>query len=363
MRPTPHHRKIYQVLRERIVMNVYPAESKLPTEDNLTREFNVSRITIMHALRDLVADGFIWRKQGLGSFVRKSTEAGIRLGLVIPGMAQAGQDSVYPGLQLHLVRQASRQGWQVLLGDAEFPSEVDAAAKAPVEVARRLVAHGVTAVIYVPLPVTDRWIALNHNVLAEFKNANVSVVLLGRDIVNYPERSQNDLVCTDEVHAGFCLGTHLASRKARRMLFVSGVIRYSNRALRLTGLRQAFECSGRPPVLEFLWQENSEDKKLMKLLKGKQGCDAIVCENDRLAALVMRSLLSAGIQIPKQIKLASFDDAPMAELLPIPLTSFAQPALSLADEVISAVKERSLNPALPPRLIQLQGRLVVRKST
>jgi DNA-binding LacI/PurR family transcriptional regulator len=42
--------------------------------------------------------------------------------------------------------------------------------------------------------------------------------------------------------------------------------------------------------------------------------DGIVCDNDRHAAIIMRHLLNAKIDIPRQIKLAGFDDTPTASL-------------------------------------------------
>lgn len=47
----------------------YPAGSKLPSEDQLAREFSVSRVTLREALRVLEDDGVIVRRHGSGTFV------------------------------------------------------------------------------------------------------------------------------------------------------------------------------------------------------------------------------------------------------------------------------------------------------
>ena len=47
----------------------YPPGSKLPSEDQLAREFSVSRVTLREALRVLEDDGVIVRRHGSGTFV------------------------------------------------------------------------------------------------------------------------------------------------------------------------------------------------------------------------------------------------------------------------------------------------------
>jgi GntR family transcriptional regulator len=57
------------VLREKILAGQYHVGDRLPTEASLSRDFNVSRITVRQALADLERDGFIRREAGRGTFV------------------------------------------------------------------------------------------------------------------------------------------------------------------------------------------------------------------------------------------------------------------------------------------------------
>jgi GntR family transcriptional regulator len=63
------HRQLYLVLREQLLRGHWRAGSALPTEDALCAEFGVSRITVRRALGDLVAEGLLQRRHGLGTFV------------------------------------------------------------------------------------------------------------------------------------------------------------------------------------------------------------------------------------------------------------------------------------------------------
>jgi GntR family transcriptional regulator len=56
-------------LRRAIIGGEFPAGSKLPNEEALCTRFNVSRITLREAVRGLIEDGYVVRRQGAGTFV------------------------------------------------------------------------------------------------------------------------------------------------------------------------------------------------------------------------------------------------------------------------------------------------------
>ena len=66
------YRKIYQELVDGIRNGIYPAGKLLPGEYELMELYGASRDTIRKALSILSADGYIQRKQGLGSIVLES---------------------------------------------------------------------------------------------------------------------------------------------------------------------------------------------------------------------------------------------------------------------------------------------------
>lgn len=56
-------------LRRAIIEGEFPPGSKLPNEDALCIRYNVSRITLREAVRGLIEDGYVRRRQGAGTFV------------------------------------------------------------------------------------------------------------------------------------------------------------------------------------------------------------------------------------------------------------------------------------------------------
>lgn len=72
----PLYHQVYLVLKENIRSGVYPRGVPLPPEHILCDEFGVSRITIKHAMKDLVADGFVVRQRGKGTFIADDFSGG-----------------------------------------------------------------------------------------------------------------------------------------------------------------------------------------------------------------------------------------------------------------------------------------------
>lgn len=68
--PLPLYYKLKESIREKILKGEYPPGSKIPSEQELIQEYNVSRMTVIRAVNDLVQEGLLYRKQGKGTFVR-----------------------------------------------------------------------------------------------------------------------------------------------------------------------------------------------------------------------------------------------------------------------------------------------------
>ena len=91
--------------------------------------------------------------------------------------------------------------------------------------------------------------------------------------------------------------------------------------------------------------------------------DAFVCRNDPLAAKLLQTLAALRLKVPRDIRVAGFDDAKIAKLLNPPLTTIKQPVKRLAETAVASLLERIRNPDLAPRAILLDAQMVVRRST
>ncbi|MDR0708548.1 MAG: GntR family transcriptional regulator, partial [Spirochaetaceae bacterium] len=90
MRTEPFYQRIYDYLLGEINSGRLKGGDRAPTEKELCRQFGVSRITSKRALEMLVADGYVTRFRGKGSFIgdggKKDTAPGGSglIGLLIP---------------------------------------------------------------------------------------------------------------------------------------------------------------------------------------------------------------------------------------------------------------------------------------
>ena len=66
---TPLYHQIYLVLRDKIVDGVFGANDIVPGEQEVVRQFGVSRITAKRALDELAASGLVVRERGRGTRV------------------------------------------------------------------------------------------------------------------------------------------------------------------------------------------------------------------------------------------------------------------------------------------------------
>lgn len=69
--PTALYMQLADLLRTDIDAGVIAIDSKLPAENELTRRFDVSRVTVRQAIAQLLTEGYVVSKQGKGTFVSR----------------------------------------------------------------------------------------------------------------------------------------------------------------------------------------------------------------------------------------------------------------------------------------------------
>jgi len=67
--PTPLYHQIYLILHDKIVSGALPPQATVPGEQELMRQFGVSRITAKRALDELASEGLVVRQRGRGTTV------------------------------------------------------------------------------------------------------------------------------------------------------------------------------------------------------------------------------------------------------------------------------------------------------
>jgi LacI family transcriptional regulator len=127
-------------------------------------------------------------------------------------------------------------------------------------------------------------------------------------------------------HAGArAMTEHLLALGHRGIAFIAGPERNTDAAERLRGYRTALGTTdaAKPPHVEVAgdFTENSGYAAAQQILAMKPRPTAIFAANDAMAVGALHALREAGLQLPKEMALAGFDDIPMARYLTPKLTT------------------------------------------
>lgn len=98
---------LYQQVKDYIVGRILAGEwaegEKVPSENALTRELNVSRMTVNRALRELTGEGWLDRMQGAGTFVAETKPQSEILSIHNIAVEIRGRGHTYAA-EVHLLR-------------------------------------------------------------------------------------------------------------------------------------------------------------------------------------------------------------------------------------------------------------------
>ncbi|MEH7121045.1 GntR family transcriptional regulator [Neobacillus vireti] len=68
----PLYLQLKKAIQAAILNDTYQQGEKIPTEPELSEQYNVSRITVRKAVEELVKEGYLTKQQGKGTFVHRS---------------------------------------------------------------------------------------------------------------------------------------------------------------------------------------------------------------------------------------------------------------------------------------------------
>jgi DNA-binding LacI/PurR family transcriptional regulator len=203
----------------------------------------------------------------------------------------------------------------------------------------------------------------NLSITHALDEAQIPVVLLDRDVAQFPLRSKYDVVGIDNIRAGYMLAEHLLLSGSRRVAFLARPYSAPTVEARIAGYQMAVRThlgTGAEPLVK--WGDPSDVAGVRDFLDRAKP-DAMICANDYTAAQLLTTLNNLGIQVPSQVRVAGIDDVKYARLLRTPLTTIHQPCQDLGATALFAMLNRIANPTAPSRDFLVDFKLVVRKST
>lgn len=361
------HEVVYEHVSKAINSGEFSAQKRLPTDLELAAKFDVSRPTVARAMKRLQLEGLIIRKAGSGTFVNtfRDKPSG-SFGLIIP---ELGNSEIFEPMYSQMAREAQGCGFNLLLGDSGHVGRdryergrsafsVDRV----ISTCQRFVDEGVAGVFFVPMAGSTDSRDSDRRVLAMLERRHTPVVLLDRDTALFPDRSSYDLVAVDHIRGQFMATQHLLDLGRRRMLFVQEEGSLDSLERRISGFQLALLRAGLPYDNTCIRKGVLTDSDFIESIVSTSGLDAIVCENDVVAAQMIDGLTRHGLNVPHDCSVVGFNDVNYSRLFRIPLTSVRQPCAEIGAVAVRMMQSRLVNPKLPGRSTFIAPKLIVRDS-
>lgn len=357
------HRRIANALREAIEDGRHPVGSRLPSESRLVALHGVSRPTVIRALDELASAGLIERRVGSGSYVLRTTAKSSperRFGLLLPGFRRT---EILGRIRGELAAAARSHGAALAWGGPDPSAEgADLDLPAAREACSAFVSDRVDGVFFAPFELIPDREEANGRIAGELRAAGIPVVLLDRDLGPFPKRSDFDLVGIDNMAAGYRLAEHVLKLGCERVAFVARPHSAPTVDARIHGVRAALANHRVEADPRWVHLGDPNDVRFVRRLMAGRRWDVLLCANDHTAFELMGTLAREGFRVPKDVRMAGFDDVHFATRGPTPLTTIHQPCRDIALVALRAMLDRMADPSLPARCQLLAPTLVLRDS-
>jgi LacI family transcriptional regulator len=188
------------------------------------------------------------------------------------------------------------------------------------------------------------------------------VPALGVDTVvidNYTAAFKATQLLTNLGHERIAV-TSNASRETPDAPYISSVTE------RFDGVRAALRAAGITPDPNMFWiggWKSSPDDTAVARFSGSLHPTAILATDSLVALSTLAAARRAGLSVPDDLSLITFDNSPWSEAFHPGLSVVSQPVRELGERATAMLIERAKGSAQPPREIQLQTTLIEREST
>jgi LacI family transcriptional regulator len=201
---------------------------------------------------------------------------------------------------------------------------------------------------------------IGDNLIARLLTSDVPTVVAGRPL-HHPDASYVDV---DNVAGAGTGVTHLLQLGHKRIAMITGDMRTTAALDRYTGYCRTIQEHDLPVdetlISEGYFTEIGGYEAMQRLLPHKP--DAIFSASDAMALGALRAIYEAGLTVPHDIALVSFDNLPPATIARPQLTTVHQPVHDFGVRAVEMLLDVIKNGPTPPRRIIMETNLVIRDS-
>ena len=343
-------------LKSKILSGEIRPGAKLPSENELAQEYEISRHTVRKALAILVTDGYITTKHGKGTSVPTGWRTG-RIRKILQWLRLYISDYIFPRLIQGMDRVLTEQGYSIMLKNTGNSRQKEA------QCLEDILTKDVDGLIIEPSK--SQILCRNMPLYEQLDRMGIPYVFIQGSYLQMKNKPTILLMMRRCVPAD----KYLIDTGHRQ---IAGVFKAddSQGAERHKGYVKALQEAGMSYQPELVVWFHTEDRKVkpavmvQMMLEAELPIDAVVCYNDQIAVEVIRMLERIGKKVPKDLSVTGYDDSMIARTGPVELTTVSHPQEKLGEMAAELLLE--LLHGIPPeesRVLRLiEPELVIRKS-
>ncbi len=321
------YQKVIEWIREQIASGALRYGDRMPSEKQLSEQFGLSRQTIRHATGELVNQHLVTRVQGSGTYIG-STYMPIREEkfMSVAVVSTFYESYIFPPTLKGIegVLSANRYSMQVSFTDNRIDREEEI-------LKNILMKDNVDGLIVEPaksaLPNP------NLRYYKEIQDRHIPIIFFN---AFYPELNV-PCVRIDDVKTAEKATQYLIDQGHRRIAAIFKADDGQGR-LRYQGYLSALSKAGLSADQEnVIWIDTPALLNLSAigdyLMQRIGSCSAVLCYNDDAAHQIEEIAQSCGREVPKDLSIIGIDDANIARISRVPLTTFPHPKEALGAKV------------------------------
>ena len=352
----PKYFTLMEELKEKIISGRIQPGEKLPSENQFTVQYSLSRHTVRKALSLLEQEGYIEACHGKGTFCSEKMRH-MKKSRNIAVVTTYISDYIFPRLIQGMDNVLSEQGYSIILKNTGNSRQKEA------KCLEELLQKDIDGLIIEP---SKSQISCRHPGLYENLEKYQIPYIFIQGI--YTEMKDKPHILMDDARGGYLVTKYLLEQGHRRITGffkaddIQGIQRHKGyvRALQEAGIPYD------PDLVVWFHTEDRRSKPSMmvkEMVKTGSLPHGIVCYNDQIAVQVIESLEDCGLQVPKDISVTGYDNSLYAQR-GTGITTIAHPQERLGEMAAELILEKingvSEEDSKVERLIQPE--LIVRGS-
>jgi len=302
------------------------AGDRLPSENELTERFGISRQTVRKAIGLLEEQGTVRRVRGSGTYVSFDRRENLERRNRIAVMTTYVESYIFPKTIQGIEKILFERGYSVQISFTNNTLEREK------NVLTDLINRDDVAGIIVEgtksgLPNPNLYL------YRQLMNRKIPIVFIN---TFYPELAVPH-VSLNDVKAAETAVNYLIGKGHENIGAILKLDDGQGR-LRYLGYLKAMEAAGLPVTdSRLVWIDTDESKQLNycrdKILNRVEECSALFCYNDQIAFQLIRMLDERGIRVPEDVSVISVDDSDLALHSEVQITSLPHPKEKLGAKV------------------------------